>query len=419
MLNIFVNAWKVKELRQKILYTFMILAIIRLGTYIIIPGFDVASYKLSQSVGGMGTLYSLIAGGANSQNSIFAMGIGPYITSSIIMQLLTVAIPKLEQLSKEGQDGRKKIQNYSRYLTVVLAIIQGSGTVYSFRNYMLSDNILMYAVAVMSLICGTTFIMWLAEAITAKGISNGSSMIIFINIISSLPATISALYLQASGVGGAEYFKFIAVIVILLLMLALIILLNQGERRIQVQYSSKGQGRTTFGGNSSFMPIKVSTAGVMSIIFSLSLLQFPEVVSAFVTPTGFMVDVINNLKLETPIGATLYVLLIIFFTYFYTSMVINPVEIAESMKKNGGFIPGIRPGKPTSDYITNVVEKMTFVGAFAYAFIALIPIALQWIFNYNVGFGGTTLIIVVGVALDIVKSLDSQLLVRHYKGILS
>lgn len=420
MFNVFINAWKVKDIRKKLLYTLMMLAIVRLGAHIAIPGIDVAAVKASQDMVSTGTLYNIIAGGANSRWSIFAMGIGPYITSSIIMQLLTVAIPKLEALNKEGQEGRKKIQTYSRYLTVILAFVQAIGVVLSFRTLMVSQSMVVFASAVLTLICGTSFIMWLAEQITAKGVGNGSSLIIFINIVSNLPIGVRSLYQQATGGDMTGWIKVIAMILILLAVIVFIVLVHDAERRLPVQYSSKMSGHKLMGGRTSFIPIKVNTAGVISIIFAISLIQFPETIAQFLPNVpDAMKTIIEALKMTNPIGAILYVVLIIFFTYFYTSIVINPNEMAENMKKNGGFIPGIRPGQPTSNYITRVVDRISLVGAVSYSILALIPLVMQWIFKMNVGFGGTTMIIVVGVALDIVKALESQLLMRHYKGFLT
>lgn len=421
MIKLFINSWKVKEIRMKILYTLMMLAIVRLGAHIAIPGIDVVSIKLQQSLFSGGTLYNIIAGGYNSRWSIMAMGIGPYITSSIIMQLLTVAIPKIEQLSKEGEEGRKKISSYSRFLTIVLATIQAIGLVYSYSNMFKSNSMIVYAAAVITMVAGTAFIMWLAEQITEKGISNGSSMIIFINIVSNLPTGVNTLVEYAKTGNAKGILMVVSILVILLAVLIFIVIINQGERKIPVQYSSKMAGRRSYGGQSSHMPIKVSTAGVISIIFALSLLQFPETISQFlpINTSGAWGTVISYLSMTHPVGAVLYVLLIIFFSYFYTSIVINPNEIAENMKKNGGFIPGIRPGQPTSAYIARVVNRITFVGAVVFALVAVVPIVLEWIFKIQVGFGGTTLIIVVGVCLDIVKSLESQLLMRHYKGFLN
>lgn len=357
-----------------------------------------------------------------------SMGIGPYITSSIIMQLLTIAIPSLEQLSKEGQEGRKKIQTYSRYLTVVLALIQAVGLTLSYRGMYLTNasgavSPLIYIAAVISLICGSSFVMWLAEQITAKGIGNGSSMIIFINIVSNLPAGLAQMYYytqDANGISTTGILKVAAIVILLLAVIVFIVIINAGERKIPVQYSSKMVGRRQFGGKTTYMPIKVNTAGVISIIFAISLLQFPETISQFTGGAkGVFAKIIDYLRMTNPVGAVIYIVLIFFFTYFYTSIVVNPNEIAVNMKKSGGFIPGIRPGQPTSNYIATVLKHITLVGAIAYAIVAMVPIVLQWVFKMNVGFGGTTLIIVVGVALDIVKALESQLLMRHYKGFLN
>ena len=418
MLKLFINAWKVKEIRAKLLYTLLILAIVRLGAHIALPGIDLVSIKAGQEMFGSGTLYNIIAGGYNSRFSIFSMGIGPYITASIIMQLLTVAIPKIEQLHKEGEAGRKKITTYTRYLTIALSAIQGIGVTASYSSMFLPDSIFLKIASVICLVAGSSFVMWMAEQITQKGLSNGSSMIIFVNIVSNMPSGISALVSYSQGGDPVSILKIIAILLILVVDLVFIVYINQGERRIPVQYSTKMGGRRTFGGQGSFMPIKVNTAGVIAIIFALSLLQFPEVLSQFVTPGATYQKVIEVLSISHPVGAVLYVILILFFSYFYTSIVINPNEIAENMKKNGGFIPGIRPGQPTSAFITRVVNRITLIGAIVFACVAMVPIVLQWVFGLNVGFGGTTLIIVVGVCLDLVKSLESQLLMRHYKGFL-
>lgn len=418
MFKIFTNAWKVKEIRNKILYTLLILAIVRLGAHIYLPGISAATIKAYTDLYSTGTLYNIIAGGAGSNYSILALGIGPYITASIIMQLLCVAIPYLEQLSKEGEEGRKKINKYTRYISVVLAALQGTGIALNYRMMMVNPSALNVVAAIVSLVAGSVFVMWLAEQITAKGISNGSSMIIFVNIISSLPQAISALAGYVA-TGATGVLKVVGVLVILLVVIILIVRVNDGERRLPVQYSNKMSGRRVSGGSSSTFPIKVNTAGVISIIFAISLLQFPETIGGFIAnKPAWLEAVINVLKMTHPVGAVLYVVLILFFSYFYTSIVINPNEIAENMKKNGGFIPGIRPGQPTANYIERVVNRITLVGAVCFAALALVPIIIQWIFNMNVGFGGTTLIIVVGVCLDIVKALESQLLMRHYKGFL-
>ena len=273
MIRLFVNAWKVKEIRNKILYTFVILAIIRLGAHVALPGISVAAVKAAQDSASTGTLYNIIAGGYNSRWSIFSMGIGPYINASIIMQLLTVAIPKLEQLAKEGEDGRKKISSYTRYLTVVLAIIQAIGITFSYRSMFTSSSAVMLACSVISLVAGSTFIMWLAEQITNKGITNGSSMIIFVNIVSNLPSGITSLVYYAQGGDAIGIAKVAAVLILLLAVIVFIVIVHDGERRIPVQYSGKMVGRRTFAGQSTFMPIKVNTAGVLAIIFAISLVQ--------------------------------------------------------------------------------------------------------------------------------------------------
>lgn len=419
MIKLFVNAWKAKEVRNKILYTFLILAIIRLGVHVALPGIDVASIMATQSSASTGTLYNIIAGGANSRWSVFSLGIGPYINASIIIQLLTVAIPKIEQLNKEGEEGRKKIQKMTRYLTVILSIVQALGVTYSYRTVFSSDSIVIFAVSVITLVCGSTFIMWLAEQITEKGLTNGSSMIIFVNIVSNLPSGIRSLAFYGGGGDYTNIVKVFAVLVLLLADIAFIVFINEGERRIPVQYSSKMVGKRSFGGQSTFMPIKISTSGVLAIIFAISILQFPETIGQFVPVGEVFQKVIDVLKMTNPIGAVIYIVLIFFFSYFYTSIIINPNEMAENMKKNGGFIPGIRPGQPTSSYIDRVVNRVTFIGAISFVLIAFVPLILQWVFGLNVGFGGTTLIIVVGVALDVIKAMESQLLMRHYRGFLN
>ncbi len=401
----------------------MIFLIIRIGTQIALPGIDIAGLIAARAAStGTGTLYSMITGGANSSWSIFALGIGPYITASIIMQLLNIAIPKFEQLSKEGPEGRKVLQKYSRYLTAILAVIQSAGMVYTYQTMFLVHHAFIYGTAIVALVTGSMFVMWLAEQITEKGIGNGSSMVIFINIVSVLPSTIVNAYYTAQGTGFAGFAENIAIVLILIAVLAFIVCVNTGERRLPVQYSTKMAGRKQLssGGRATTMPIKVNSAGVISIIFAISLLQFPIQVGGFIPnkSEGFT-NFLEILDLNHPIGAGLYVVLIIFFTYFYTSIVINPNEIAMNMKKSGGFIPGIRPGQPTSNYIARTVNRITLVGAISYALLALIPIVMGWVFQVDIGIGGTTLIIVVGVALDIVKALESQLLMRHYKGFLS
>ncbi len=411
MFSTFKNAWKVKEHRNKIIFMVLMLLVIRIGTKIAIPGINISEL----SSGDSSNLFSIITGGAFG--TIFALGIGPYITSSIIMQLLTVAIPKLEQLQKEGEQGRKIINKYTRVLALFLAFMQAAGQVFSLKSAFTHQNLWVYFVATLSMVAGTILIMWLGERLTERGIGNGTSFIIFANILSSLPTTIKSVLVGVSDRGRMQY-VFLAIIAILfILLIAFVILVQDGERRIPVQYSKKMVGRKMVGGQSTFIPIKVNIAGVMSIIFAISLLQFPQTIYQLWKP-DWLGKLVNILNITSPIGAILYVILIFCFTSFYTSFAFNPVEVAENMKKSGGFITGIRPGKPTSEFIQNVVNRISLIGACFYAFIAMVPVIFEWVFKMNVGFGGTTLLIVTGVALEIVKQLDSQLLMRNYKGFL-
>lgn len=413
MFSTFRNAWKVPELRKRIIFMILMILVIRIGTKITVPGINIADLSTNLN----STLYGIITGGAFG--TIFALGIGPYITSSIIMQLLTVAIPRLEQLNKEGEQGRKIINKYTRVLAVFLAFMQAFGQILTLRGAFVYQNAFVYFVAALSMVAGTMFVMWLGERLTEKGIGNGTSFIIFANILASLPKTITTLYVDTVGGGASAYIKAAIIVILFVLLIAFVILVQDGERRIPVQYSKKMVGRKMYGGQSTFIPIKVNIAGVMSIIFAISILQFPQTISQlWQTPPSWLQEVVRILNITNPVGAILYIILIFCFTSFYTSFSFNPIEVAENMKKNGGFIPGIRPGKPTSDFIQNVVNKISLIGACFYAFIAIVPVLFEWIFKVNVGFGGTTLLIVTGVALEIVKQLDSQLLMRNYKGFL-
>lgn len=414
MFTTFKNALKVKEIRTKLLNMLIVLVIVQLGTYIPVPGVDINAL---QNAGG-DTLYSLITGG--NYGTIFAMGIGPYINASIIMQLLTVAIPRLEQIQKDGETGRKKISQYTRILSVALAFLQGAGQVYTIHNAFTSPNWYVYIVSLLTMVSGTIFIMWLGEKLTENGIGNGASFIIFANILSGLSNGVQTLSTAASG-SAMGWVKIVVILAILVVVMVFVVLVSDGERRIPVQYSNKlagGGSRMMASSQTSFIPIKVNIAGVMSIIFAISILQFPYTINQLVQSTtlGKISDV---LSIHHPVGAVLYVILIFCFTFFYTSFAFNPVEVAENMKKNGGFVPGIRPGKPTSDYIQKIVDRISLIGAFAYAIIAMVPVVLNWATGVNMGFGGTTLLIVTGVALEIIKQLESQLVKRHYTGFLN
>lgn len=417
MFNTLRNAFTVKEIRTKILYMLLVLFIIRMGTHLPIPGLDIAQLANSDNAN---TLYSLITGG--SYGTIFAMGIGPYINASIIMQLLTVAIPKLEQIQKDGEEGRKKISQYTRFAAVFLALLQGAGQVYTVHGAFTNPNWLVYIVGLISMVTGTIFIMWLGEKLTEVGIGNGASFIIFANILDKLDDGVKNLAISAQG-SAMGWVKIIIILAVLVIVMAFVIIVQDGERRIPVQYSKKLVGNRMVGGQSSYIPVKVNIAGVMSIIFAISLLQFPQTInqlfnSALLTKVSNALS-LTNLWHHIPVGAIIYVILIFCFTFFYTSFAFNSVEVAENMKKSGGFVPGIRPGKPTSDYVQNIVDRISLIGALTYAVIAMVPIVLTWLTGVNMGFGGTTLLIVSGVALELIKQLESQLLMRHYKGFLN
>ena len=408
------NAFKVKEIRAKLLNMLIVLVIVRLGTFIPVPGININALH---NAGASDTLYSLITGG--NYGTIFAMGIGPYITASIIMQLLTVAIPRLEQIQKDGEEGRKKISQYTRVMSVALAFLQGAGQVYTIHSAFKNPNLYVYIVALFTMVSGTIFIMWLGEKLTEIGIGNGASFIIFANILSGLGTGVNSLITAASG-SAMGWVKIVVILAILFVVMVFVVLVSDGERRIPVQYSNKlaGGSRMMVGGQTSFIPIKVNIAGVMSIIFAISILQFPYTINQLIQSTTLS-KISNVLSTHHPVGAVLYVILIFCFTFFYTSFAFNPVEVAENMKKNGGFVPGIRPGKPTSDYIQRIVDRISLIGAFAYSIIAMVPVVLNWVTGVNMGFGGTTLLIVTGVALEIIKQLESQLVKRHYTGFLN
>lgn len=416
MFKTFAKAWKVKDLRKRLICVFIALFIYRLGAHIYLPALNLNLLLAAKNSSGFQqSLFSIIAGGGYA--SIFALGIGPYITASIILQLLTVAIPKLEQIKKEGEEGRKKIDQYTRITAIFLSIMQGAGYIYTLKNMFVYSNYFVYAIALIALVTGSMFVMWLGEFLTEFGIGNGSSFIIFANILSGLPSGVMSLYLYGSGSDIYNWIKICVLVLLFVILIGFVIWVQDGERRIPVQYSSKMAGQFA-GSQNSYIPIKVNIAGVMSIIFAISLLQFPTTIYQLVK-SAKLEKLINFLSITNPWGTFIYVVLIFCFTFFYTSFAINPIEMAENMKKNGGFIPGIRPGKPTSDYIQVTVDRLSWIGAVFYSVIAIMPVIFQWIFGFKVGFGGTTLLIVTGVALEIINQLESQLLMRHYKGFLS
>ena len=424
MFKVLANAFKVKDIRDKLLYVLFVLLIYRIGTTVPLPGIDLQMLDMAlyQGIAGDPTFFTLMMGGG--YGSLMAMGIMPYITASIIMQLLTVAIPKLEQINKEGEEGRKRIAQYTRRFAVALAFLQGGATVFSYVNNPMGvqlfnyPHMLTYIMATVAMVSGTIFIMWLAEVLTERGIGNGASFIIFANILSGLPMGIQGLLLLLDPANMAMgILRLVVILAVFVLVIAFVVLVSEGERRIPVQYSKKMAGRMF--GNNSYIPIKVNIAGVMSIIFSISLLQFPMQLSMFFPENQTMATIAMYLSLNHPVGVISYVVLIFLFTFFYTSFAINTVEMAENMKKNGGFIPGIRPGKPTADFVQRIVDRMSWIGAVCYSLIAVTPVMFEQFAGIAAGFGGTTLLIATGVALEFIKRLESQLLMRHYKGFLS
>lgn len=411
------NAFKIPDLRKKLLYTLMMFVVIRLGNAIPSPGVNPAEIaKIFSGDNAVTGLLNAITGGGLSRLSIFALGVVPYINASIIMSLLTIAIPKLEELQKDGEEGRKKIAKVTRYLTVVLAAVQATGITLGFSGVLKYHNTWAYVIVILTMTAGTAFLMWAGERLTEKGIGNGMSLIIFVNIISRIPSDIQAVTTSGS---------IVAMIVIglsFLAMVAFVVLLQLGERRVPVQYAKRVTGRKVYGGQTTHIPLKVNTAGVIPIIFASSLLTFPAVVSSFFGgATGAWKSVVDFLNYNSSWGgAVLYILLIVFFAYFYTTVTFNPMNIADNMKKNAGFIPGIRPGKPTTDYLVKVLNYVVFIGAIALSLIALVPIILSHVFSISrLLVGGTSLLIVVGVALESVKQMEAQMLMRHYTGFLS
>ncbi|QNO14771.1 preprotein translocase subunit SecY [Alkalicella caledoniensis] len=408
------NAWKIKDLRKKMIFTLAMLFVFRLGSFVPVPGIDPAGIAGQVEGGGLLGLFDIFSGGALSNFSIFAMGIMPYINASIITQLLTVVIPKFEAWSKEGEEGRKKLTQVTRFGTVILGTIQATGLSFAFRGYMSSSDLGSLALVVISLTAGTAFLMWLGEQITENGIGNGISLIIFAGIVSRLPLTIIQ-YIELIRVGEGHIFTALILVAIALVVLVGVIYVQEGERKIPVQYAKRVVGRKMYGGQSTHIPLKVNQAGVIPVIFATSLLLFPATIGEFWD--NAVVNVIARFfDMSTVSGQILQALLIVFFAYFYTAITVNPVELADNMKKNGGFIPGIRPGKPTSSHIERILTRITLVGALFLALIVVIPFAVGNLAGVNIGIGGTSLLIVVGVALETMKQIESQLIMRHYKG---
>lgn len=436
MLTTLKNAFKIKEIRKKLLFTFLMLVVVRLGCQLPVPGVDRHFFSewFAAQTGDAFSFFNAFTGGSFENMSLFALNITPYITSSIIMQLLTIAIPKLEEMQKDGEEGRKKIVSITRYVTVVLALVESAAMAIGFgRQGLMEDfNALNVITVIAALTAGSAFLMWIGERITENGVGNGISIVLTINIISRMPSDLAGLYNQfvkgkAVAVGALAALIILAIIVA---MVILVIILNDATRKIPVQYAKKIQGRKMVGGQSTFIPLKVNTAGVIPIIFAQSIMQTPVVICQLLgyNGTGFWAHVLRGLnstywcRPSEPvysIGLVFYIAMVIFFAYFYTSITFNPLEVANNMKKQGGFIPGIRPGKPTSDYLTRILNYLIFIGACGLTIVCVLPFFFNGVFGASVSFGGTSLIIIVSVVLETIKQIESQMLVRNYKGFLN
>lgn len=432
------NALKNPDIRKKLLYTMLLIVIFRLGCYITVPGVD--SVALAQALGGQNGitgLIDMISGGAFSRLSLFAMSISPYITASIVIQLLAMVIPALERLSKEeGEAGREKLNKYTKMLTVVLALIESLGIYLAYKNsgIFVDETFMTAALFVLSLIGGTSILMWLGDQITNKGIGNGISVIIFVGILAGLPSSVRTIWNLIIGTGvfsTTGLITAIGIVIGAIILIGAVVFVQQAERRIPVQYAKKVVGRKMYGGQNTHIPLKLVMAGVLPVIFASSFLTFPAQIIPMFNPeiassTGFWSVIYNfsaatstsNVALGYAIAnAAVYLVLIVAFTFFYTYATFNPAEVSNNIKRQGGFIPGIRAGKPTTDYLSSIISKLTWFGGFYLAVIAIIPMLLRFT-SLNIAFGGTSILIVVGVALEVVDQLESQLVMRHYKGFL-
>lgn len=431
------NAFKIEDIRKKLIFTFLMLVVVRFGSQLPIPGVnrDYFAQWFAAQTGDAFNFFDAFTGGSFTSMSLFALGITPYITSSIIMQLLTIAIPKLEEMQKDGEDGRKKIQTFSRYLTVVLALIEGTAMTIGFggRGLLQSATIPNMIVVVAAMTAGSAFLMWTGEEITEHGVGNGISIVLLINIVSRIPDDFVDLYVKfvkgKTILNGVLAVAIIAAVV--LVTVVFVIFLQGGERRIPVQYAKKMQGRKMVGGQSTNIPLKVNTAGVIPVIFASSLMSFPGVIASLLGKTGGtgiggkILTGLNQSSWCNPhqpvysIVLLVYIVLVVFFAYFYTSITFNPIEISNNMKRQGGFIPGIRPGRPTTEYLSRILNYIVFIGAVGLIIVCVIPIVFNGFFGANVSFGGTSIIIIVGVVLETLKQIESQMLVRYYKGFLN
>lgn len=415
MLAALANIFRIAELRQKVIFTLAMFIVFRAGTHIPVPGVNASVIEQLFRSGNLFGLLDMFSGGALSKFSIFAMSITPYINASIILQLLKVVVPTLEQWSKEGEEGFKKTTKLTRMLTVALAFIQACGMAYGLRMAINNPGILSVLLIAITLTAGTVFLMWIGEQVTARGVGNGISLIIFAGIVSRLPDGLKIIfqYLQAGTVNILNVILFAA---IALAMVVFVIIISEGIRKIPVQYAKRVVGRKAYGGHTSYIPLKVNQAGVIPIIFASSVLMFPVTIAQFVD-VPWVKSMGKLFEWGSPLQTTLYVLMILFFTYFYTAVSLNIGDLSDNIKKNGGFIPGLRPGKPTTDYLDRVMSRITLAGAIFLSLIALMPHVIGWITRIDgIYFGGTALLIVVGVALQTMKQIESMVLMRHYHG---
>ena len=431
------NVFRVKEMRRKLLYVLWMILIIRIGSQLPVPRVDTDFFKdwFAQNSGDAFNFFDAFTGGSFTQMSIFALNITPYITSSIIMQLLTIAIPALEEMQRDGEEGRKKITAITRYVTVGLALFESTAMAIGFgRQGLIPDmDFLKGAVVVVCLTAGSAMLMWIGERITEKGVGNGISIVLTVNIVSRIPSDIALLY--ENFIKGKTIAKGLLagaiIAAIILVIVVFVLVLNGAERRIPIQYSKKMVGRKMMGGQSASIPLKVNTAGVIPVIFASSIMSVPTIIAQLMhkgNGTGIGSEILRGLssnnwcnpnQLQYSWGLIVYIVLCVFFAYFYTSITFNPLEVADNIKKQGGFIPGIRPGKPTSDYLTKILNYIIFIGVVGLMIVAIIPFFFNGVFGANVSFGGTSIIIIVGVILETVKQIESQLLVRNYKGFLN
>lgn len=419
MWDTFRNAWRIEDIRKKITFTLIMLLVYRVGSFIPVPFIDGSYLKQLVGENNLLGLLDIISGGAFGNYTIFAMGITPYINSSIIMQLLTVAIPKLEQLSKEGEEGQKKITKYTRYLTIVLAFVQSAGITYGLANQAMTNrSFWAFFVVALTLTAGTAFLMWLGEQITDKGIGNGISLIIFASIVSRIPVAVISLWNMAFVAQTISPWSLPLILLFVLALITGVVFIDSGERRIPVQYAKRVVGRKVYGGQSTHIPMKVNSSGVMPIIFAVSILSLPQTIGFFFPDSGFYRFIQAHFSQQSAAYAIVYGLLIVFFTFFYTQISFNPVEVANNLKQYGGFVQGIRPGKPTSDYLMRISNRITLVGSLFLAAVAIIPIIVAAFTSIPMYLQGTSILILVSVALETSKQLEAQMLMRHYKGFL-